>query len=181
MSHYALLFDPMVVEFRKHVALDLAFASKTSRLRYAVNAVRRECQDICWIVECLVLECRRTSVFASVRRTLCLARFAEDVIYLVALWIAPVADQTGAMIIYAPLPLRSERHWNIQMCEMLELPELRTRRRDVLRGRIVKWLKGELNAADCLASDLRAEANEMQEWLEHMLSLRNRCSSLHYG
>ena len=79
MSHYALFFDRMVVEFRKHVALDLAFASKTSRMWNAVNAVRRECQDVCWIVKCLELECRRTSVFASVRRTLCLARFAEDV------------------------------------------------------------------------------------------------------
>ena len=82
------------------------------------------------------------------RRTLCLARFAEDVIYLVASWIAPVADQTGAMIIYAPLPLRSERHWDIQMREMLELPELRTSRRDMLRGRIIQRLKGDLNGAD---------------------------------
>ena len=181
MSHYALFFDRMVVEFRKHVALDLAFASKTSRMWNAVNAVRRECQDVCWIVKCLELECQRTSVFASVRRTLCLARFAEDVIYLVASWIAPVGVQTGAMIMYAPLPLRSERRWDIQMCEMLELPELRSRRRDMLRGRIVQRLKGDLTGAECLASDLRAEANEMQEWLEHMLSLRNRCSSLHYG
>ena len=51
---------------------------------------------------CLELECCRTSVFASVRRTLCLGHSTEDVIYLVASRIAPVADQTGSKITYSP-------------------------------------------------------------------------------
>ena len=108
LSQYALFFDRMVVEFRKHLPLDLAFAWKTSRMWGAVNAVRRECQEVCWIVECLELECCCTSVFASVRRTLCVAHFAEDVIYPVAWWIALVAYHSGSKIMYVLLPLRSE-------------------------------------------------------------------------
>ena len=126
-------------------------------------------------------ECCRTSVFASVRTTLCLAQFAEDVIYVVALWIAPVADQCGSKITYAPLPLRSERLLDIEMCKIWELPELRTRLRDMLRGRILERLKEDLDGAACLATDLCAEANDMQEWLELMHCLQNRCSSLRYG
>ena len=72
-----------------------------------VNAVRRECQEVCWIVECLELECRCTSAFVSARRTLCVAHFAEDVIYLAASWIALVADPSGSKITYALLLLRS--------------------------------------------------------------------------
>ena len=53
MSHYAFFFDPMVVEFRKHVPLDLAFAWRTSRMWDAVNVMQSECQGDCWIVECL--------------------------------------------------------------------------------------------------------------------------------
>ena len=180
MSHYALLLDRMVVEFGQHVALDLAFASKTSGIWYAVNAVRRECQDVCGIVGCLELECRRVLVLGSVRRTLCLAGFAADVIYLVASWIAPVADRRGSRIMYTPLPLRSERHWDIQMCEMLELPELSSRRRDMLRGRIIQRLKADLKSAEGVALGLRAEANEMQEWLEHVHAFASPCSSLRY-
>ena len=72
---------------------------------------------------------------------------------------------------YAPLPLQSERYLDIQMCEVLELAEFRARRRDMLRRRIIQRLKGDLNGAECPAPGLRAEANEMQEWLEHLLSL----------
>ena len=170
----------MVVEFRKHVALDLAFASTTNGIWYAVNAVRRGCQDVCGIVGCLELECRRILILGSLRRTLCLAGFAADVIYLVASWIAPVADRRGSRIMYTPLSLRSERHWGIQLCDMLELPELSSIRRDLLRGRIIQRLKADLNSAEGVASGLRAEANEMQEWLEHVLAFLNPCSSLRY-
>ena len=180
MARYALFLDRMVVEFRKHVALDLAFASKMSGFWYTVNTVRRECQDVIGIVGCLELECRRILVLGSVRRTLCLAGFAPDVIYLVASWIAPVAARRESRFMCIPLPLRSERHWDIQMCEMLELPELSSRRRDMLRGRIIQRLKADLESAEGLAWGLRAEANEMQEWLEHVLALANPCSSLRY-
>ena len=97
------------------------------------------------------------------------------------MWIAPVADLSGSKITYVPLFLRSERQLDIEMCEIWALPELRTRLRDMLRGRILELLKEDLDGALCLASDLCAEANDMPEWLKHMHSLRNWCSSLRYG
>ena len=75
MSLSALLLDRMVVEFQKHVALDFAFALNTRGIRYAVNAVRRECQDVIGIVGCFELECRRILVLGGVGRAPVLCRF----------------------------------------------------------------------------------------------------------
>ena len=186
MSHYALFFDRMVVEFRKHVALDLAFASKTSRMWNAVNAVRRECQDVYGIVECLELECQPCfCVVARVRRTLCtFLAFAEDVIHQVASWIAPAArsDRGGCSC-----TLRCHYEANVigtfKCVKSWELQELRSKRRDMLRGRVDAAVKrGSERRGMHLHQSLRGEANGMREWLERIACLcRSGCSSLRRG
>ena len=76
-------------------AMDRSFGRCTLYCGLLINAVRRHCVYVDWLVEGLGLVCCHDFEVASLTRILYLCRPTKDVITLVVTWVAPIEGLWG--------------------------------------------------------------------------------------